>query len=167
MESALSLLSGDSIGHPVLAAIQEFFRLKIEPDTSAGPDEHGLQLATAALLFEVLRADHDEHPDERAMLEQALRNSFSLSDSETRELAELADCEAAESVSLYQFTGLINQNFSVEEKVGLVEMLWQVAYADGRLDRYEEAAVRKITELLHVPHRDFIRAKHRVLGDKP
>jgi len=150
----------------VLAAIQEFFRLKIEPDASAGPGRHGLQLATAALLFEILRADHDEHPDERTMLEQALRNTFSLSDSETRELAELADCEAAESVSLYQFTGLINQYFSAEEKVQLVEMLWQVAYADGRLDRYEEAAVRKITELLHVPHRDFIRAKHRVLGDK-
>ncbi len=104
----------------MLAAIQEFFRLKIEPDASAGPGRHGLQLATAALLFEVLRADHDEHPDERTMLEQALRNTFSLSDSETRELAELADCEAAESVSLYQFTGLINQYFSAEEKVQLL-----------------------------------------------
>jgi len=150
----------------VLAAIQEFFRLKIETDTTAGPGKHGLQLATAALLFEVLRADHDEHPDERTMLEQALRNAFNLSDSETRELAQLADSEAAEAVSLYQFTGLINRKFSAEEKVQLVEMLWQVAYADGRLDRYEEATVRKITELLHVPHRDFIRAKHRVLGDK-
>jgi len=150
----------------VLAAIQDFFRLKIEPDTTSGPDKHGLQLATAALLFEVLRADHDEHPDERAMLEQALRNAFALSDSETRELAELADSEAAEAVSLYQFTGLINQNFSADEKVQLVEMLWQVAFADGRLDRYEEAAVRKITELLHVSHRDFIRAKHRVLEDE-
>ena len=150
----------------MLDAIQEFFRLKIEPDTTAGPDEHGLQLATAALLFEVLRADNDEHPDERARLEQELCKAFSLSDSETRELAELADCEAAESVSLYQFTGLINQHFSAEEKVRLVEMLWQVAYADGRLDRYEEATVRKITELLHVPYRAFIRAKHRVLGDE-
>jgi len=150
----------------MLAAIQEFFRAKIESDTAVGPDRHGLQLATAALLFEVLRADYDEHPDERAVLEQALRSTFSLSDSETRELAQLADSEAAESVSLFQFTGLINQNFSAEEKVSLVEMLWQVAYADGRLDRYEEAAVRKIAELLHVPHRDFIRAKHRVLDEE-
>jgi uncharacterized tellurite resistance protein B-like protein len=150
----------------VLAAIQEFFRLKIEPDMTAGPDRHGLQLAAAALLFEVLRADDDEHPDERAMLEQALRKAFSLSDRETSELAELADCEAAESVSLFQFTGLINQHFSAEEKVQLAEMLWQVAYADGRLDPYEEATVRKIAELLHVPHRDFIRAKHRALGDE-
>jgi len=150
----------------VLAAIQEFFRARIEPDTAAGPDQHGLQLATAALLFEVLRADYDEHPDERTVLEQTLRKTFTLSESETRELAQLADSEAAESVSLFQFTGLINQYFSAEEKISLVEMLWQVAYADGRLDRYEEAAVRKITELLHVPHRDFIRAKHRVLGEE-
>lgn len=151
----------------MLAAIQDFFRLNIEPDSGAGPGVHGLQLAAAALLFEVMRADYDEHPDERATLERALRQAFSLTDSETRELAELADREAAEAVSLYQFTGLINQQFPAEEKVQLVEMLWQVAYADGRLDRYEEAAVRKITELLHVPHRDFIRAKHRVLDEKP
>ena len=55
----------------MLAAIQDFFRLKIEPDTTAGPDKHGLQMATDALLFEVLRADHDEHPAERAMLKKA------------------------------------------------------------------------------------------------
>ncbi|HHJ16310.1 MAG TPA: TerB family tellurite resistance protein [Gammaproteobacteria bacterium] len=147
----------------MLRAIQDFFHRQIEPDTDAGPDAHGLQLATAALLFEVLRADYDEHPDERMRLEQALQKAFSLSAEETCELAALADREAAEAVSLYQFTGLINRNFSPQQKVDVVEMLWQVAYADGRLDRYEEAAVRKISELLHVSHRDFIRVKHRVL----
>lgn len=147
----------------MLRAIQDFFRLKIEPDMQAGPDQHGLQLATAALMFEMLRADDDEHPEERYTLERALRKSFSLSENETRQLAQLAEREAAESVSLYQFTGLINQHFSPYEKIRVVEMLWQVAYADGVLDRYEEALVRKITELIHVPHRDFIQAKHRVL----
>lgn len=150
----------------MLRAIQDFFRQQIEPDTDAGPDAHGLQLATAALLFEVLRADYDEHPDERVRLEQTLQKAFSLSVEETRELAALADSEAAEAVSLYQFTGLINQNFAPQKKVDVVEMLWQVAFADGRLDRYEEAAVRKISELLHVAHRDFIRVKHRVLESR-
>ncbi|MEA2080739.1 MAG: TerB family tellurite resistance protein [Pseudomonadota bacterium] len=147
----------------MLRAIQDFFRSNIEPDMDAGPDQHGLQLATAALLFEMLRADHDEHPDERHTLEQALQKSFALSEGETRQLAQLADREAAESVSLHQFTGLINRHFSPGEKIRVVEMLWQVAYADGRLDRYEEALVRKIAELIHVPHRDFMQAKHRVL----
>jgi len=147
----------------VLRAIQDFFRLKIEPDTKTGPDQHGLQLATAALMFEMLRADADEHPEERHTLEQALQKCFALSESETRQLAQLADREAAESVSLHQFTGLINRHFSPGEKIRVVEMLWQVAYADARLDRYEEALVRKIAELIHVPHRQFMQAKHRVL----
>lgn len=147
----------------MLRAIQDFFRLKIEPDMEAGPDQHGLQLATAALLFEMLRADDDEHPDERHALEQALQKCFALSESETRQLSQLADREAAESVSLHQFTGLINRHFSPDEKIRVVEMLWQVAYADGSLDRYEEALVRKIAELIYVPHREFMQAKHRVL----
>jgi len=147
----------------VLRAIQDFFRSQIEPDRHAGPDQHGLQLATAALMFEMLRADDDEHPEERDTLEQALKKCFALSETETRQLARLAEREATESVSLYQFTGLINRHFSPAEKIRVVEMLWQVAYADGRLDRYEEALVRKIAELIHVPHREFIQAKHRVL----
>jgi len=146
----------------VLRAIQDFFRSKIEPDTSVGPDTHGLQLATAALLFEMLRADDDEHPEERRMLQQSLQKTFSLDEEETSQLIELADREATESVSLYQFTNLINRHFSPEEKIRVVELLWQVAFADGRLDRYEEALVRKIADLIYVPHRDFLQAKHRV-----
>lgn len=147
----------------MLAAIQDFFRLKIEPDMQVGPDQHGLQLATAALMFEMLRADDDEHPDERHALERALQKCFALSESETRQLAQLAEREADDSVSLHQFTGLINRHFTPGEKIRVVEMLWQVAYADGSLDRYEEALVRKIAELIYVPHREFMQAKHRVL----
>ena len=102
----------------MLRAIQDFFRLKIEPDMEAGPDQHGLQLATAALLFEMLRADDDEHPDERHTLERALQKCFALSESETRQLSQLADREAAESVSLHQFTGLINRHFRRVRKSG-------------------------------------------------
>jgi uncharacterized tellurite resistance protein B-like protein len=146
----------------MLRAIQEFFQLRIEPDAQAGPDEHGLHLATAALLFEMLRADDNEHPAERAALEHVLQHQFGLSEDETRELTELADREATEAASLYQFTGLINEHFTPEQKVSVVEMLWQVAYADGSLDPYEEALVRKIADLIYVPHREFIQAKHRI-----
>lgn len=146
----------------MLGAIREFFLSRIEPDIQAGPDEHGLRLATAALLFEMLRADDDEHPDERSAIERVLQEQFELSVDETLELSRLADQEAAEAASLYQFTGLINDHFTPEQKVSVVEMLWQVAYADGSLDPYEEALVRKIADLIYVPHRDFIRAKHRV-----
>lgn len=147
----------------MLRAISEFFRSQIEPDTASGPDEHGLHLATAALLFEMSRADANDHPEERRTIEAALQTRFGLTADETRELALLADEEASEAVSLYQFTGLINENFSREQKVQVVEMLWQVAYADDHLDPYEEALVRKIADLIYVSHSDFIRAKHRVL----
>ena len=146
----------------MLNAIREFFQRNIDTPDHTGHSAHGLQLATAALLFEMLQADAQEHPREHAALEDALGRTFSLSEDETRELSELARQEAIEAVSLYQFTGLINQHFSAEEKIQVVEMLWQVAFADGELDRYEEALVRKIADLIHVPHRDFIRAKHRV-----
>ena len=61
-----------------------------------------------------------------------------------------------------QHARLINDEFNREQKIHLIEQLWRVAFADQELDRYEEALVRKISELLHVPHRDFIQAKHRV-----
>ena len=147
----------------VLHAIQKFFHGHIHPDDGSGPSQRGLQLATAALLFEMLRADAEEHPKERRTLEQALQTRFDLNRAETRELAALADREASDATSLYQFTGLINQHFSPEQKVQVIEMLWQVAFADGRLDPYEEALVRKIAGLIYVPHRDFIRSKHRVM----
>ena len=147
----------------VLHAIQKFFRGKIQSDTASGVTQRGLQLATAALLFEMLRADSEERPQERRTLERALQTQFDLDKAETRELAALADRAAAEATSLYQFTGLINQHFTPEQKVQVIEMLWQVAFADGRLDPYEEALVRKVAGLIYVPHRDFIRAKHRVI----
>ena len=93
---------------------------------------------------------------------QQSRRFFSLTEAETRELADLAEREVEEAVSLYQFTGLINQHFLPKEKVRIVEMLWQVVFADGIIACYEEAMVRKIADLIHVPHRDFIQAKHRV-----
>ncbi|HHO67751.1 MAG TPA: TerB family tellurite resistance protein [Gammaproteobacteria bacterium] len=149
----------------MLKAIQDFFRTRLQ---AAGPegrhDDKALQLATAALLFEMVRADHEAGSDEREVVERSLRSTFDLDESETQALAALAEQEAEEAVSLYQFTALINRHFTPQDKVRVVEMLWRVAWADGRLHPYEEALVRKIAELIHVPHRDFIQAKHRVQG---
>lgn len=137
--------------------------MRIEAEVrQADAHDHGVRLATAALLIEMTRADFDCNGHERSAVESALRNQFGLSEQETRELASLAEQEAQEAVSLYQFTGLINQHFSPEDKLQVVENLWWVALADGVLDKYEEALVRKVSELIYVPHRAFIQAKHRV-----
>ena len=148
----------------MLDRIQSFFKREIDGPASGGHDEKALQLATAALLFEMLQADYQAAAEEKTVLEKAIRDVFSLSDSETRELMTLAEQEVREAVSLHPFTARINQSFSAPEKVRLVEMLWQVAFADGHLHSYEEGLVRKVADLLYVPHRDFIRARHRVEG---
>lgn len=152
----------------MLNTIKQYFDKYITPaergDNAA--TEHALQLATAALLIEMTRMDYEIKDEERRTVMAAIRRKFGLSDQETATLVELAEAEAARATDYHQFTRLINRGFSLERKIKIVEHLWEVAYADGRLNKYEEHLVRKIAELLYVPHYEFIAAKHRVLGEQ-
>lgn len=148
----------------MLDAIRQFFDTRISAakgETESGGSEHGYQLATAALLFEISRADYDIKGAERDAVSAAVRRAFGLTPEETAELVRLAELEAEQSTSLYEFTRLINEHFSKAEKQHVVELLWHIAYADRHLDKYEEHLIRKIADLIHVPHRAFIRAKQR------
>lgn len=149
----------------MLKAIRDFFEDHILVETESSDRntvEHGLNLATASLLIEMTRADFSVRPAERKAVEDAVQRVFRLDTAETRELVDLAEQEAAQATSLYEFTSLINEHFSADQKAQVVELLWEVAYADQHLDRYEEHLVRRVADLIHVPHRTFIRAKHRV-----
>ena len=86
---------------------------------------------------------------------------FGLSEEETRKLVQLAELEADRATSYYEFTSLINNTFTLDKKIKVVEMMWCVAFADNEMEKYEEHFVRKIAELLYVPHQDFIAAKLR------
>lgn len=149
----------------MLTAIRKFFETHIVTDTS-GPDpysaEHAYQLATAALLMEMSRADYAVKQEELMTVTAAIRKAFNLTSAETDELMRLAELETQNATSLYQFTSLINAHFAPEQKQHVVELLWRVAFSDGALDKYEEYLVRKIADLIHVPHRGFIQAKHKV-----
>ena len=128
--------------------------------------EHGYQLATAALLVEMMRADYEVQPEERDAVLRALGVAFGdLSPDETRDLLARAEERADDATSLYEFTQHINRHFDHEQKARVVELLWRVAYADGDLDKYEEHLVRRIADLIHVPHSVFIRMKHRARGE--
>lgn len=146
----------------MLKAITDFFneqvsgRLQVSDQTEV---EHAYQLATAALLMEISRADREIHSSERETVTRAIQRTFDLDEDETRTLVTLAEKEAEEATSLYDFTRLINENFDDRQKQRVVEMLWQVAFADGDADNYEEHLIRRIADLIHVPHRGFIRAK--------
>ncbi|MFQ5442961.1 MAG: TerB family tellurite resistance protein [Thermodesulfobacteriota bacterium] len=143
-------------------SIQRFFDKKIKNPsgvTGAEVTERGLYTATAALLIEAVKADSTVKDAELKAVTRALEKTFGLSPDETLELVTLAEKEAADSVSLYQFTSLINRGFSYEMKKRIVGLLWSVVFADMEMEKHEEHLVRKTADLLEVSHRDFIDAK--------
>jgi len=120
-----------------------------------------LRLAVAALLFEVVRADRVVEDDEKVVMRTAVQSTFGLTREEADELSRLAEEAARDAVSIYEFTQIVDRGLPIEDKKRLVELLWLVAFADAQKDPYEEQMVRKIADLLHVPHPDFIDAKLR------
>lgn len=123
-------------------------------------DEEQRRLACAALLIEVAVTDNEFDSDEFEALQNILQNQFGIPAEDCEALITLAQSECEESTSMYQFTQLVNEHCSVEEKVDLVKGMWSIAYADGDLDKYEEYVIRKVSELIYVSHGDFIKAKH-------
>ena len=147
----------------MLSGIKAFFEEHIlVSDKPAGDKDHALRLATTALLIEMVRMDDRFHEAEQHKLMKEIKLRFKLSDLETEALVELASEELKNSTDYFQFTSLINQHFEYDEKLGIIESLWEVAYADEELDVDEEYLVRKISELIYVSHQDFISAKLRV-----
>ncbi len=127
----------------------------------AGGDEHSLQLATAVLLVEVMRADPELGKQERLAVVSALRQKFTLADDECSRLVELAEEKARTASDFHQFTSVINDRFGQDQKVRIVEYMWQVAFADGHLDAHENHLISKVAGLLHVTHGEYIAAKMR------
>lgn len=124
--------------------------------------EEDLQLAAAVLMVELSRADYEVDENEQRAVRHAVVRHFGLSDSEADELIEAAEAEADAAVSLYRYTGLINAHWGPREKARLIEMLWRITFSDEEMHHYEEHLVRRLSDLLHVPHREFLKAKHRV-----
>jgi len=145
----------------MIESIRSFYEKHIRPSDDDQPSARSLQIATAALLIEMTRADFDVSEDEAQAVTRAVGNAFDLSADETDEIVQLAESTMERATSLFTFTSLINEGFSREEKVLVVEMLWQVAYADQRIEAHEQHLMRKLVNLLHVSHSDYIAAKFR------
>lgn len=118
-----------------------------------------MHLAAAALLIETARADFTQDGKEEAALALLLTKNLNLKPADVQQLIEQAGSQVDEATSLYEFTREINDHYSAGEKLKLIEMMWKVAYADGRLDKYEEHLIRQVAELTYVPHQDYIRCK--------
>lgn len=132
----------------------------------SAPDERALPRAAAVLLLEMAAADAGIDASERKVIERAILERFELEAAEVRALMEEAGRRQRESHSLHEFTHQLRTQLSSEARGDLVEWLWKVGFADGRLDRHEEHLVRRLSDLLGVPHREFMRRKHRAAPGK-
>ena len=118
-----------------------------------------LNNSCAALLVEIAFADKDFDETEKASLKQSLIETYAIDESDIEEIIRDAEETVSESTSLYGYTSIVNTEFQYEDKLKLLRNLWKIAYADGYLDKYEEHLLRKISDLIHISHSDYISIK--------
>ncbi len=135
------------------------------PRSDPKTDEHQLQLATAVLLVEVMRAEPTFSETEQGAVLLALRSKFDLTDDELERLLELAHDSSRVAYDYQRFTARLNERFTQPQKIRVIEAMWQVAYADGHLDVHENQVISKVAGLLHVTHGEYIAAKMRAKED--
>lgn len=145
----------------MLHKIKHFFDNNLVANVSTN-SEHALRLAMASLMIEVAESDYHDAPEERHSLINIVKNSFDLTDTKTSEIIDLARDQHANSTDYFQFTNLINQHYSAAQRIALIENLWHIAFADHKLDKHEEHVIRRIADLIHVAHSDFIKTKLKV-----
>lgn len=143
--------------------IDRLMRVLQGGEAAPASSEDGLQLAVAALLVEAARMDDSFGEDERGVIARVLAERFALAEHDVSALLTRAAARVADTVQYFPFTHHINTHMSAEEKVQVIEMLWRVAYADGKLDPEEDRLIRQIAGLIHVPDRDRMLARRRVL----
>ena len=149
----------------MLNQIKLFFTQHIALSASENTLEEKLQLATVVLFLEMMYMDDKVDPKEQEVILSLVHQNFSLTAEQATSLIELAEQQRKQATDYFQFTSLINKEYSLEQKVRLIESLWKIAFIDGVLDMNEEYLVRKIADLLHVPHTAFIMAKNRLEPD--
>jgi len=147
-----------------------FAALTPPPGADAAAAEHTLQLATAVMLVEVMRADTSFQDSERRAVLRALHDKFALAEDESARLLELAEQTARDATDWFAFTTHINARFEMPAKLRMIEHMWAVAYADGQLSAHEQHVLWRVADLLHVPQGAYIHAKMRArdaagLGD--
>jgi uncharacterized tellurite resistance protein B-like protein len=149
----------------MLKSAREFFHKYMDRGSApqAGPREPSL--AVAALLVEILRADFDASAEERREVLASIERLLGLPPEACADLLALAEARIDRAHDLYQFTSEVNRSYSPEDKLRLLEELWRVAHADARMHKYEEHLIRRIADLLHLPHSEFIAAKLRSQAD--
>ncbi len=151
----------------MLKGIRQFFDSNIQSVSGGRRHEspqRALQLATAALLLEVARADFHIAADERKNIADAVQKMFGLSGQETAELVAMAEGEMEDATCLFEFIRLVNDHFDYAQKLKVIENMWQVAFTDLDKDKYEEHLIRRVCDLIYVSHSDFVRLREQCVS---
>lgn len=148
----------------MIEILKTFFEQKLNPEEAESEAQRlkAYELAGAALMVELMKSDHQLDERESQEFIKVLEETFALEPQEVDQIVQLAHEQADHATSLYEFTRLINDNYAYQDKIQLIENLWRLAFADDTLDKYEEGMIRRVADLLHVSHGDFIQAKLRV-----
>ncbi len=134
-----------------------------DPSDPEGGTGHDVRIAACALFLEMANIDGEFSADERRDILAILSNDYQLSAEYATELAEAARQELEGSIDHWKFTNLINRNYSLAEKTQLIELMWEIAYADGKLEKHEDYLIHKFAKLLHLTHQQLIEAKLKAL----
>jgi uncharacterized tellurite resistance protein B-like protein len=150
----------------VLDSLKRFFSQPAAGGTedSGRNKEHDVRIATCALFLEMARIDEKFTAEEMATVLSIMKEKYGLSREHADALIAEADKELAQSVDLWQFARLINENYSIDEKIEIIEILWQMVYVDGKMDAYEHYLMSKLKNLLRLSHDQLIGAKLKVLN---
>jgi len=150
----------------MLDILKRFFSIVPEDNSGATSQktDHDIRVATCALFVEIARIDERFTRAEMEKILSIVKEKYGLAQEHADALLEEAEKELKGSIDLWQFTSLINANYSVEEKIEVIETLWQIVYVDGKLDRYEHYLMTKLKTLFHLSHDQLIDAKLNVLS---
>jgi uncharacterized tellurite resistance protein B-like protein len=145
--------------------VKRFFSRAAEdvPGAADARSDHDIRVATCALLVEIARIDETFTQDELDKILSILKDKYGLSEEHAEALITEAEKALEDSVDLWQFARLINENYSNEEKIEVIENLWRIVYVDGKMDQYEHYLMNKLQNLLRLSHDDLINAKLKVL----
>ncbi len=145
----------------MIDSVKKFFGKSQAANSTTGEPatDHDIRVATCALFLEMANIDGEFSEEEKGNIISILKANYQLSDEHTTELMAAAREELDGSLDYWQFANLINQNYSDEEKVEIIEMAWRIVYVDGKLDKHEDYLMHKLSKLLHISHKQFIDAK--------
>ncbi len=149
----------------MIGSIKKLFGKKKEgrEQTASQQPDHDIQLATCALFLEMARIDENFTKEEEEKVLSVLKEKFGLSGEYADAMLKAADKELENSVDYWQFAKLINENYSVEEKIRVIEILWQIVFVDGKMDEHEHYFMNKLKNLLRLSQSQLIDAKLKVL----